>query len=219
MADVSPAPHARPPEKATPPEGLKYGRILLKLSGEALQGDQGYGIDPEVLGHIGEEVKAAHDLGLEDGRIGPHERIQPQRAGHLADHLSRVAVHSSPVAFGYQGDPRVDEIVTAATAGEPDLVIERGDGLHQTIWTIPDEHLETLDFFDVNNASNFPFAEVLAQRESLEHLRRLHLPGHLVPESTRKHFADWPEARFLSFERVEALGYDLWAIGYPKALR
>ena len=90
-------------------------------------------------------VADIHLSGLEDGRIGPHERIQPQRAGHLADHLSRVAVHSSPVAFGYQGDPRVDEIVAAATAGEPDLVIERGDGLHQTIWTIPDEHLETLE--------------------------------------------------------------------------
>ncbi len=65
MADVSPAPHAPPPEKATPPEGLKYGRILLKLSGEALQGEQGYGIDPEILSHIGGEVKAAHDLGLQ----------------------------------------------------------------------------------------------------------------------------------------------------------
>lgn len=90
-------------------------------------------------------VADIHLSGLEDGRIGPHERIQPQRAGHLADHLTRVAVHSSPVAFGYEGDARVDEIVAEVTAGEPDLVIERGDGLHQTIWTIPDEHLGTLE--------------------------------------------------------------------------
>ena len=67
MADsqVSTLPHARPPEKAIPPEGLKYGRVLLKLSGEALQGEQGYGIDPDVLGLIGEEVKAVHGLGLQ----------------------------------------------------------------------------------------------------------------------------------------------------------
>ncbi|MEM7286364.1 MAG: DUF1015 family protein [Actinomycetota bacterium] len=90
-------------------------------------------------------VADIHLSGLADGRIGPHERIQPQRAGHLADHLTRVAVHSSPVAFGYEGDPRVDEIVAEVTAGEPDLVIERGDGLHQTIWSIPARHLDTLE--------------------------------------------------------------------------
>lgn len=90
-------------------------------------------------------VADVHLSGLEDGRIGPHERIQPQRAGHLADHLTRVAVHSSPVAFGYEGDPAVDEIIAAVTADEPALVIERGDGLHQSIWPIPEQHIEILE--------------------------------------------------------------------------
>lgn len=90
-------------------------------------------------------VADVHLSGLEDGRIGPHERIQPQRAGHLADHLTRVGVHSSPVAFGYEGDPRVDEIVADVTASPPDLVIERGDGLHQTIWVVPEPHLAALE--------------------------------------------------------------------------
>jgi uridylate kinase len=42
-----------------------YHRILLKLSGEALMGDVGYGIDPQVVNRIAQEVKEVHDLGIE----------------------------------------------------------------------------------------------------------------------------------------------------------
>ena len=43
----------------------KYKRLLLKLSGEALAGEQGYGIEPAVLERIAEEVRTIHDLGVE----------------------------------------------------------------------------------------------------------------------------------------------------------
>ena len=46
-------------------ENLKYKRILLKLSGEALMGQQGFGIDPEVVGRIASEIKDVHGLGVE----------------------------------------------------------------------------------------------------------------------------------------------------------
>ena len=42
-----------------------YKRVILKLSGEALMGDQTYGISPETLQYMADEVKAAHDLGTE----------------------------------------------------------------------------------------------------------------------------------------------------------
>jgi uridylate kinase len=42
-----------------------YKRILLKLSGESLQGPQGYGIHGETLRSIAKELKEVHDLGLE----------------------------------------------------------------------------------------------------------------------------------------------------------
>jgi uridylate kinase len=45
--------------------GVKYRRILLKLSGEALMGQQGYGVDPNVLGQIADEVIDVHSLGVE----------------------------------------------------------------------------------------------------------------------------------------------------------
>lgn len=37
-------------------EGYEYDRVLLKLSGEALAGDQGYGIDPKVVNALAEEI-------------------------------------------------------------------------------------------------------------------------------------------------------------------
>jgi uridylate kinase len=42
-----------------------YKRIVLTLSGEALQGKQGYGVDPAVAGAIAEEIEEVHDLGVE----------------------------------------------------------------------------------------------------------------------------------------------------------
>lgn len=44
---------------------IKYQRILLKLSGEALAGDQGYGIAPDVLTGIAAEIKEVIDLGVQ----------------------------------------------------------------------------------------------------------------------------------------------------------
>ena len=35
---------------------LAYRRVLLKLSGEALMGDEDYGIDPKVIGRLAREV-------------------------------------------------------------------------------------------------------------------------------------------------------------------
>ncbi|RLB57784.1 MAG: UMP kinase [Deltaproteobacteria bacterium] len=44
---------------------IKYRRILLKLSGEALAGEQGYGIDPDVINGIAAEIKEVSRLGVE----------------------------------------------------------------------------------------------------------------------------------------------------------
>ncbi len=48
---------------------LKYKRILLKLSGEALMGDDSFGINTDVLGTISEEIKEIIDLGVEVGIV------------------------------------------------------------------------------------------------------------------------------------------------------
>ena len=50
-------------------ENPKYGRILLKLSGEILAGDKGFGIDPKKASYLAKEVKSIFDLGIEIGLI------------------------------------------------------------------------------------------------------------------------------------------------------
>jgi len=50
-------------------EQLKYKRVLLKLSGESLMGDKGFGIDGNILEFFAKEVKKAHDIGLELGLV------------------------------------------------------------------------------------------------------------------------------------------------------
>ena len=50
-------------------ENPKYGRILLKLSGEILAGDKGFGIDPNKASYLANEVKSIFDLGVEIGLI------------------------------------------------------------------------------------------------------------------------------------------------------
>lgn len=44
---------------------MKFKRVLLKLSGEALSGKQGYGIDPDTISTFVNEVKALFEMGVE----------------------------------------------------------------------------------------------------------------------------------------------------------
>ncbi len=44
---------------------LRYHRTLLKLSGEALAGDAGWGVDPAALSHLADEVLSVHNLGVQ----------------------------------------------------------------------------------------------------------------------------------------------------------
>jgi uridylate kinase len=48
---------------------LKYKRILLKLSGESLMGEKGFGIDHNVLNFFADEVKKVHDIGVQLGLV------------------------------------------------------------------------------------------------------------------------------------------------------
>jgi len=48
---------------------LKYKRVLLKLSGESLMGDKGFGIDNKVLEFFSDEVKKVHSEGLQLGIV------------------------------------------------------------------------------------------------------------------------------------------------------
>ena len=47
----------------------KFKRILLKLSGESLMGEQRYGIDEKRLAEYAEQIKAVHDMGVQIGIV------------------------------------------------------------------------------------------------------------------------------------------------------
>jgi len=47
----------------------KYSRVLLKLSGEALMGEQSFGIDPEMLSYIAKEIKTLNESGVQVGLV------------------------------------------------------------------------------------------------------------------------------------------------------
>ena len=62
----SPAVKTRTAPPSAPVSGTaKYKRIVLKLSGEALQGALGFGIDPKVLDDLAQQVKEIRDLGVQ----------------------------------------------------------------------------------------------------------------------------------------------------------
>ncbi|CAJ1186720.1 uridylate kinase [Companilactobacillus paralimentarius DSM 13238 = JCM 10415] len=44
---------------------IKYKRVILKVSGEALAGEKGFGINPPVIKTIAEQIKSVHDLGVQ----------------------------------------------------------------------------------------------------------------------------------------------------------
>ncbi|WP_128547862.1 UMP kinase [Larkinella soli] len=88
---------------------LRYKRILLKLSGEALSGEKGYGIDPEVLEQYSREIKRVVDMGVQvaivigggnifrgvQGERTGIDRVQGDYMGMLATVINAMAIQSS----------------------------------------------------------------------------------------------------------------------------
>jgi len=88
---------------------VKYNRIVLKVSGEALAGEAGFGINPPVIAAVAKEIKAVHDLGVQiaivvgggniwRGQIGAEmgmERAQADYMGMLATVMNALALQDS----------------------------------------------------------------------------------------------------------------------------
>ncbi|MBK6346615.1 MAG: UMP kinase [Bacteroidales bacterium] len=95
---------------------MKYRRILLKLSGEALMGGQQYGIDPERLAMYAGEVKSVVDLGVQvaivigggniyrgmQGAAKGMDRVQGDYMGMLATVINSMAIQAEIEKQGIQ---------------------------------------------------------------------------------------------------------------------
>lgn len=87
----------------------KYHRILLKLSGESLQGRQGYGLDPEVLASYAEQINAVAATGVQIGIVigggnifrgmtgvgKGFDRVRGDQMGMLATVINSLALQSA----------------------------------------------------------------------------------------------------------------------------
>jgi uridylate kinase len=96
------------------PDVPAYTRVMLKISGEALMGDQGYGLHPPTLQRIAAEVKSVHDMGVEicmvigggnifrgiQGAVAGIERTTADYMGMLATVMNALAMQAALEALG-----------------------------------------------------------------------------------------------------------------------
>ena len=108
-----------------------YDRVLLKISGEALMGDQGYGLHPPTVSRIANEVKSVHDLGVEicmvigggnifrglQGSAQGMERTTADYMGMLATVMNALAMQSALEALDIH--TRVISAITMNEVAEP----------------------------------------------------------------------------------------------------
>ena len=117
--------------------GLKYKRILLKLSGEALAGEQKVGLDFEIIGKICRSIKLCVDMGAEIGIVvgggnfwrgrssGKMDRVRADHMGMLGTVMNALALAD---ALEQQNVPvRVQTAIAMQAVAEPYV---RGRALH-----------------------------------------------------------------------------------------
>lgn len=110
---------------------MKYKRILLKLSGEALMGNRQYGIDPERLAEYAEDIKTITDKGVEvaivigggnifrgvSGASKGMDRVQGDHMGMLATVINGLALQSALENAGIQ--TRLQSAIKINEVAEP----------------------------------------------------------------------------------------------------
>mgnify|MGYP001304101320 FL=1 len=109
----------------------RYRRIVLKLSGEALSGDKGYGIDPKIIKSIANQVKEVAELGVEvaivvgggniwRGKVGSEmgmDRATADYMGMLATVMNSLALQDGLETIGVQS--RVQTSIEMRQVAEP----------------------------------------------------------------------------------------------------
>jgi uridylate kinase len=109
----------------------KFKRILLKLSGEALMGDQSFGISPDMIKYVAEEVRSAFDIGIQiaivvgGGNIFRGiaassygmDRVSADRMGMLATVINSLALQDALENIGVV--TRVQSAISMHEVAEP----------------------------------------------------------------------------------------------------
>ena len=108
---------------------IKYNRVLIKLSGEALAGDKGFGLDYPTVLEICKNIKDAHDLGAEIAIVvgggnfwrgrssGDMERTRADQIGMLATVMNALSVADALEHLGVE--VRVQAALQMQQVAEP----------------------------------------------------------------------------------------------------
>jgi uridylate kinase len=110
---------------------LKYKRILLKISGEAMMGDQAYGVDPATVDYIAREIKEAVSMGIEvavvigggnifrgvEASVKGIERASADYMGMLATVINALALQNYLEKYGIP--TRVQSAIEMKELAEP----------------------------------------------------------------------------------------------------
>ena len=88
-----------------------YGRILLKLSGEILAGDRGFGVDPAKAKALADAVKSARDLGVEVGGV-----VSLRESSFSVPYFFRGDAAESNASFGIPIEPGNVEVSATVEA-------------------------------------------------------------------------------------------------------
>tara|TARA_Y100000590_G_scaffold116048_1_gene132448 strand:- start:4283 stop:5002 length:720 start_codon:yes stop_codon:yes gene_type:complete len=109
-----------------------YERILLKLSGEVLAGEQGFGIDPVKATQLANEIKSVHEMGVSIGLIigagnifrgmqaaskGIMDRVTGDYLGMLATIMNAISVQDALEKVGVE--TRTLSAITVSQIAEP----------------------------------------------------------------------------------------------------
>ncbi len=108
-----------------------YGRILLKLSGEVLAGEQGFGIDPAKATQLANEIKSVHEMGVSIGLIigagnifrgmqaasKGMDRVTGDYLGMLATIMNAISVQDALEKVGVE--TRTLSAITVSQIAEP----------------------------------------------------------------------------------------------------
>jgi len=110
---------------------LEYRRILLKVSGESLKGDRGYGIDPDAVEYMATEIGAVIELGVQlavvvgggniwrgtEAQLEGMDRATADYAGMLATIISALALQNALERAGV--DTRTQSAISISQIAEP----------------------------------------------------------------------------------------------------
>ena len=82
----------------------KYKRVLIKLSGEALAGEQGHGLNENVIAKVVDQIKKVHDMGVQVGLVIGGGNFWRGRQGKkmdrtTADHMGMLATVMNSLAM------------------------------------------------------------------------------------------------------------------------